>query len=53
MHESKEDRAARLNRERVARHKKKAQEEKGLVKLSVWVRRECVDKLKNFAKTLR
>ena len=53
MDESKEDRAARLNRERVARHSKKLTNDKGLVRVSVWVKKEFSEKLKKYAEKLR
>jgi len=50
--ESKDERLAQLNRERVQRHRDK-QRQSGLVKVEVWVKPGFKEQVINFAKELR
>ena len=50
--ESKDERSAQMNRDRVQRHRDK-QRQSGLVKVEVWVKPELKEQVIHFAKELR
>ena len=51
--ETKDERAARLNRERVAKHRAKLREQDNLVKVECWIKPENKERLIKYASKLK